>query len=281
MLKYKVQPREPRSISAAAGASKLYRNSSMSAAETPPPRPAHRTLIHIRNGPASCSSSTSSGSMSDLSTTATHAPNFRVRSTSLSSLSSVDSGETNSDWGHLRVFTRNIKADTDYKTLKISSQTSALTVIQMLLSKFRLAHRDPNLFRLCMEITTRYMGNLIKSILELDDAARPLELQRCHPLNMSRFLMVVANDPVLTRIDDSIICPQSNYKSLLLSRRTTALETIRLLLQICRVTNVDETNFKLYLTNSDTEVELSYDVRVADIYLQMSPEQKLVLRRLF
>lgn len=97
MLKYQVKPREQRSGVAA----KLHRNSSLSM-DTPPPRPSHRTLIHIRNGPPSCStSSNSSGSMSDLtsprSQTNTPPPAIRLRSTSLSSLSSIDSFDS-ADW---------------------------------------------------------------------------------------------------------------------------------------------------------------------------------------
>lgn len=99
MLKYQVKPRDSqRSTDVAA---KLHRNSSLSM-YTPPPRPAHRTLIHIRNGPPSCStSSNSSGSMSDLtsprSQTSTPPPAIRLRSTSLSSLSSIDSFDS-ADW---------------------------------------------------------------------------------------------------------------------------------------------------------------------------------------
>lgn len=65
---------------------------------------AHRTLIHIRNGPPSCStSSNSSGSMSDLTspisqTTTTPSPASRLRSNSLSSLSSIDSFDSAADW---------------------------------------------------------------------------------------------------------------------------------------------------------------------------------------
>lgn len=204
----------------------------------------------------------------------------------------------------MKVHTCGIKADTDYKTIKITSHTSSLTVIELVLSKFRLTYRDPNLFRLCMEIKTRHKGELVKTILELgkfyshfklsynkrdlfkcgrlDDSARPLEMQRCHPQNMARFFMLMVNDCILTRIDDSTICPLSNYKSVLLARRTTVLETIRILLQMCRVLNADETHFKLCLVNieSRNEVELPYDVCTSDVYTKLIPNQKLMLRRL-
>jgi hypothetical protein len=96
---------------------------------------------------------------------------------------------------------------------------------------------------------------------------------------MARFFMLMVNDCVLTRIDDSTICPQSNYKSLLLSRRTTVLETIRILLQMCRV-NAEETNYKLCLSDPEAEIPLPYDVCTADVFTNLGPSQKLVLRSL-
>ncbi|KAI6241465.1 Ras association domain protein [Aphelenchoides fujianensis] len=203
--------------------------------------------------------------MSDLTTPA---PAIRLRSTSLSSLSSIDSADSaGTDWGHLRVFTGNIKAETDFKTVKISTHTSALSVIEMMLSKFRLAHRDPNLFRICMEITTRHLGQCVKTILELDDSARPLELQRCHPQHMSRFLMVMANDPVLTRIDDSAICPILQLQIVAaVSPNDRPRNHPPSPPTLPPVNDVDETHFKLFCVENDGELELNYD--------------KLVLRRL-
>ena len=98
------------------------------------------------------------------------------------------------------------------------------------------------------------------SFFVADDSSRPLELQRCHPQQHQRFLLFMVGDPMLTRIDDSAICPLSNYKALMLARRTTVLETIRLLIQICRVSGADERKFKLCLVDPDGAVELPSSV---------------------
>lgn len=106
-------------------------------------------------------------------------------------------------------------------------------------------------------------------------------MNRCHPQGMARFFMIMVNDCVLTRIDDSTICPLSNYKSILLARRTTVFETIRILLQMCRVLNADETHFKLCVAENGNEiVQLPYDVCTSDVYTKLTPTQKLTLRRL-
>lgn len=106
-------------------------------------------------------------------------------------------------------------------------------------------------------------------------------MQRCHPQNMARFFMIMVGECVLVRIDDSSICPLSNYKSVLLARRTTALETVRILLAMCRVVNADESQFKLFINEDGRDfIELPSEVCTADIYSKLSPGQKLTLRRL-
>ena len=47
----------------------------------------------------------------------------------------------------------------EYKTLCISYTTTSKDVVQKLLSKFRMKHRDPNLFYLAMEVTATNKGN--------------------------------------------------------------------------------------------------------------------------
>ena len=53
-----------------------------------------------------------------------------------------------------------------------------------LLLRCKMRHRDPRLFYLTMEVTVRRPG--VKSVLELDDEARPALLQACHPKGDSR-----------------------------------------------------------------------------------------------
>lgn len=48
--------------------------------------------------------------------------------------------------------------EVEYKTLSVTNQTTSKEVVRMLLSKFRLKHRDPNLFYLTMEVWIRQAG---------------------------------------------------------------------------------------------------------------------------
>ena len=51
----------------------------------------------------------------------------------------------------------------EYKTLCISYQTTSRDVVTKLLSKFRMKHRDPNLFYLAMEVQATNKGKIIQS----------------------------------------------------------------------------------------------------------------------
>ncbi|MFH4981747.1 hypothetical protein AB6A40_008456 [Gnathostoma spinigerum] len=199
----------------------------------------------------------------------------RFRSNSLSSLSSVDSGDL-TEWGILKVYTGDVKADTDYKCLRISTSHTAKNVIDMLLSKFRVNSRDHNLFELYMEVRTMINGKLIKSLLLLTDDSRPLELQRCHPMHMSRFILTISSNGVLVRIHDFPISPMSNYKSVMLARRTSAYEAIAIVLSMNR-RNSSPSDYRLFVSDSNQAVAL--DDTVADLYEALRPDQKLILRR--
>uniref|UniRef100_A0A0N5ARR9 Ras-associating domain-containing protein n=1 Tax=Syphacia muris TaxID=451379 RepID=A0A0N5ARR9_9BILA len=200
---------------------------------------------------------------------------LRHRSNSLTSLSSVDSGES-SEWGTLKVYTGNINPDTDYKTLKISTSHTAKNVIDTILGKFRISCRDPNLFEIFMEVRTKINGDEVKSLLLLNQDARPLELQRCHPAQMSRFFLSMSENGVLVRIYDYLISPQSNYKSLLLSMRTTCYEAIALLLAMDR-NNGDPNDFRLYISNVNRELQMGETV--ADLYKALHGDHKILIRR--
>uniref|UniRef100_A0A183C666 Ras-associating domain-containing protein n=1 Tax=Globodera pallida TaxID=36090 RepID=A0A183C666_GLOPA len=141
------------------------------------------------------------------------------------------------EWGYLRVYTGQIKTDTDYKTLRVPSSASTECVIrQLVLDKLRLSLRDLNLFHLFMEVRTRRMdGTEARSILELDRTAPPLELQKCHPVGMSRFILGMDSNAILARVYDGEVNPESNYKSVLISRRTRCAEVVQMLCQMCRL----------------------------------------------
>ncbi|KAK7073738.1 hypothetical protein SK128_011523 [Halocaridina rubra] len=131
----------------------------------------------------------------------------------------------------VKVYLRSLRPDFEYKTMKLSTATTCRQLIVMLLTKFRLRHRDPNLFFVTMEVTVRASGGGAPSrrLLVLDDQARPAELQQCRPRGDARFSVGVRRGGLL-RIHDSILMPGSQYKSLLVSYRTTAEELVQLLL---------------------------------------------------
>lgn len=52
----------------------------------------------------------------------------------------------------------NVKADIDYKTLKISTNHTVRNVIENVISKFRFSCRDINLFEILMELRTMIDG---------------------------------------------------------------------------------------------------------------------------
>ncbi|VDD93699.1 unnamed protein product [Enterobius vermicularis] len=199
---------------------------------------------------------------------------LRNRSNSLTSLSSVDSSES-SEWGTLKIYTGKINADTDYKTLKISTSHTAKNVIDTILGKFRTSCRDPNLFEIFMEVRTKINGDEVKSLLLLSPDARPLELQRCHPAQMSRFFLSMSEGGVLVRIYDYLISPQSNYKSLLLSLRTTCYEAIALLLTMNR-NNGNPNDFRLCISSANRELQM--DDTVADLYKALHGDHKILIR---
>lgn len=59
--------------------------------------------------------------------------------------------------------------------------------IWQLLGKYKMKHRDPKLFYLTMDINIKRTGIPLRRSLSLDDAARPVELQACHPWGECKF----------------------------------------------------------------------------------------------
>lgn len=129
----------------------------------------------------------------------------------------------------VKVYARVLCADMEYKTLCIDANTSSSEVVRLLLSKFKMKHRDPNLFYLTMEVWVRKTGIPIRTIMVLDDEARPVELQSCHPKGESKFLLQMRRGG-LVKVYDSCLMAGSLYKSLLVSERTTAEEVVQLVL---------------------------------------------------
>ncbi|CAD6197612.1 unnamed protein product [Caenorhabditis auriculariae] len=214
-------------------------------------------------------SSTASSSFHDASLTS--------RSNSLVSLNSIDSCGSDADIGALKIDTSRIKQCTDYKTIRVSTNTPTKTVIEQVLNKFKLTCRDTNLFELWMEIITKADGKPVRTLMKLDSESRPLELQRCHPAGMSRFVLHMNSTGTLVRVYDHNISPQSNYKSLILSSLTTADEAIHLVLAMNRRHN-DDSTYGLFLTAPDAEAQIPGDVSLVSIASMCKAEHKIVIR---
>ncbi|XP_050084491.1 uncharacterized protein LOC126570619 [Anopheles aquasalis] len=127
----------------------------------------------------------------------------------------------------IKIYTACLRQDIEYKTLGISYDATSKGVVQQVLRRCKMRHRDPRLFYLTMEVTVRRPG--VKSVLELDDEARPALLQACHPKGDSRFCLQ-QKPGGLIRVHTSALQPNSQYKSLLISEETTSDELLSLLL---------------------------------------------------
>lgn len=159
------------------------------------------------------------------------------RSSSYSSLN-----ETTAVICTIKVYAKCLRSDIEYKTLGITYQTTSREVVNSLLNKYRMRHRDPNLFYLTMEVTVRKAG--IRTVIVLDDESRPAVLQSCHPRGDSRFSLQIRHGG-LVKIYDSVLMPGSKYKSLLISEHTTVDELIQILLN-CYSSKERVEQFSLY-----------------------------------
>uniref|UniRef100_A0A6B2EAM0 Ras-associating domain-containing protein n=1 Tax=Phlebotomus kandelakii TaxID=1109342 RepID=A0A6B2EAM0_9DIPT len=127
----------------------------------------------------------------------------------------------------IKIFTTCLKIDIEYKTLGIQWDTTSREMVQQVLRRCKIRHKDPRLFYLSMEVTVRRAG--VKTLLVLDDEARPAILQACHPKGDSRFCLQLKAGG-LVRVHTSALQPLSQYKSLVISEETTSDELLGLLL---------------------------------------------------
>lgn len=196
-----------------------------------------RMLKHVQLSPFRSRSDTLSlSSTASYSSLSSPEPLLSSRSSSYSSL--TESSPTTT----IKVYARCLRPDIEYKTLSITFQTTCREVVTSLLNKYRMRHRDPNLFYLTMEVTVRKAG--VRTVLVLDEEARPAALQSCHPRGDSRFSLQTRRGG-LVKIYDSALMPGSQYKSLLVSERTTVDELLQMLLNCCNSQERVE-HFSLY-----------------------------------
>jgi hypothetical protein len=168
------------------------------------------------------------------------------RSSSYSSLNDSSSGNVQTT---IKVYAKCLRPDIEYKTLSITFQTTCKEVVGTLLGKYKMKHRDPKLFYLSMEVTVRKAG--VRTHLALDEEARPAVLQSCHPRGDSKFSLQTRRGG-LVKVHDSVLNSNSQYKSLLISARTTVDELISLLLN-CYNSKERVEQFSLYEVNTDKE----------------------------
>merc|ERR1712141_346217 len=144
------------------------------------------------------------------------------RTSSFVSLNSTS--ENLSNRTTIKIYAKCLRSDIEYKTLSISRTSTSAEVIWMLLSKFKMRHRDPKLFYLTMDIGVAALSRT----LSLDDDSRPAELKSCHPWGECKFSLQMRRGG-LVRIHDSVLMAESRYKCLLISEQTTVREVITIL----------------------------------------------------
>ncbi|XP_037094861.1 uncharacterized protein LOC119114905, partial [Pollicipes pollicipes] len=171
---------------------------------------------------------------STMSFSSLHEPALSSRSSSYTSLNETQSstGSTSvpaTPTTTVKVYTRCLRPDLEYKTMCVKYTTTCRDVVDQLLNKYRMKHRDPNLFFLTMEVATRSTGASVRTILVLDDDSCPAQLQACYPRADSKFTVRMRHGG-LVKVFDSVLMAESKYKSLLVSERTTVDQMIQLLL---------------------------------------------------
>lgn len=104
----------------------------------------------------------------------------------------------------VKIFTRVLVPDVEYKTLSINRTTTCREVIGMLLQKCRLRDRDPNLFFLTIDVWIRKTGIPIRSVMVLDEKTCPAQLQSVYPQQGTKFTLQMRRGGFL-RCDDSCL----------------------------------------------------------------------------
>ncbi|XP_015428573.1 PREDICTED: uncharacterized protein LOC107185418 [Dufourea novaeangliae] len=160
----------------------------------------------------------------------------------LTALSSFSPADASPQQTTIKVYANCLRPGIEYKTLGITYETTCREVVQNLLNKYRMRHRDPRLFYLTMEVTVRRPN--VRTVLPLDEDARPAVLQSCHPRGDSRFSLQTRRGG-LVKIYDSALMSGSKYKSLLVSEQTTVDELIQMLLS-CYSSKERVEQFSLY-----------------------------------
>lgn len=158
----------------------------------------------------------------------------------------------------VKFFTYSLREDVEYKTLSISKDTTSKQVIKILLDKFKMKHRDSNLFYVTMEIIIRKNGIPVRSAIVLNDEACPAQLKACYPnSNDNEIRFVVQSKPGgLVKIYDSCLMAGSLYKSIIIDLSTTVNELIQLTLN-CYQSKDKASNYSLFVVSKTGSYQLS------------------------
>ncbi len=182
------------------------------------------------------------------------------RTSSYASLSTTDglvsSGGHGGPRSTIKIYAKCLRSDIEYKTLSVSRNTTSAEVIWMLLSKFKMRHRDPKLFYLTMDIGVAALSRT----LSLEDDSRPAELKSCHPWGECKFTLQMKRGG-LVRIHDSVLMAESKYKCLLISENTSVREVITILFHCYGLERIERVDRYVLceVASNNFERRLAYD----------------------
>lgn len=189
--------------------------------------PMRSSFTRRKSDTFSVNSSTSFVSLQDQLTVTSRSSSYTSLNDTHSSSGSTGGSESSSTV-MMRVYTHCLRPDLEYKTVSVGSTTTARQLVDRLLNKYRMKHRDPRLFCLTMEVTTKRTGVPVMTVLVLDDKDCPAPLQACYSSG-ARFVIRMRRGG-LVKVYDSVLMTGSKYKSLLISELTTVDQLIQLLL---------------------------------------------------
>ena len=143
----------------------------------------------------------------------------------------------------IRVYASCLRSDISYLTILISATTTASQVITGLLNKFKLKHVDRNMFFLTMEVTIEEGKT---TVIKISDSDKLSEMVRCNPWQDSKVRLCSKHGGFI-RVYDTVLMPDSVYKSIRISGDTTVRDVIDIVLACC---NSDMTQDQLCLVQT-------------------------------
>ncbi|XP_074649808.1 uncharacterized protein LOC141905006 isoform X2 [Tubulanus polymorphus] len=130
--------------------------------------------------------------------------------------------------GSIQVDGSILSSDLHTRTFVISNKTTAKELISLVLTKYNMASRDPNLFYLTMETSSKNTEKPIQSVVTIGEMSCPLDIQLNN--NKDTKFCIQMKSGGLVKVYDSCLTPGSFYKSMFISKKTTSRELIKLLL---------------------------------------------------